>query len=239
LNGAHLGADDTVPCSQPDAQFSNPQQWSTMVDTALLQRLFECWRRCFVRNRSKRPLIRLFRSLEVAFHAGLFPADGLGSINDIGTRLALWVSALEVLCHPTIRSVNKRDVQKMLRSVPFDRRELVANRYTISFEKKRLRVSLPEAAYDDLYWARNQFLHGMPVSQTTLHYRQSKGRQPLVRIAPVLYNLALLAFLQREGIPGGPITEFPDEVGRLPAYMRTREGLQAVQSALAALVSEP
>ena len=36
-------------------------------------------------------------SLEVAFHAALFPADGLASINDVGTRIALWVSAFEVL----------------------------------------------------------------------------------------------------------------------------------------------
>jgi hypothetical protein len=49
----------------------------------------------------------VFRSLEVAFQANRFPSDGLSSINDIGTRIGLWVSAFEVLFH---RAVDDRSI---------------------------------------------------------------------------------------------------------------------------------
>ena len=116
LDGASMGADEKIPHQQSAAQFGKPSNWSLRVDDPLLERLFTCWRRCYVQERDRGKLRRLFRSLEVAFHASLFPADGLTSISDIGTRLALWVSAFEVLCHPG-GSVNKRHVQKVLSDV--------------------------------------------------------------------------------------------------------------------------
>ena len=156
--------------------------WSIVLDAPLLERLFTCWRRCYLHERDRGKLRRLFRSLEVAFHACLFPADGLTSMNDIGTRLALWVSAFEVLCHPG-GSVNKRHVQKVLSDAPYSLKTLTTTRYVVSYQGKKLRATLPEALYDDLYWARNQFLHGMPVRPMMLRYRQSKD-YPLSPISP-------------------------------------------------------
>jgi hypothetical protein len=92
--------DDDIPRQQAAAAFGNPTDFSLVFDQPLLDRLFRTWRQCYLRKRNRKKLLRLFRALEVAFHAALFPADGLTSINDVGSRIALWVSAFEVLCHP-------------------------------------------------------------------------------------------------------------------------------------------
>jgi hypothetical protein len=46
-------------------------------------------------------------------------------------------------------------------------------------------TELPEALCDDLYWARIQFLHGMPVRSAMLHYRRSSDYPRLTDVAPV------------------------------------------------------
>jgi hypothetical protein len=178
-------------------------------------------------------LRRLFRALEVAFHASLYPADGLTSINDIGTRLARWVSALEVLCHSG-GSVSKRDVQKMIGDAPYHSKELMAKRYIVSHQRSRVRVTLPEALYDDLYWARNQFLHGMPVRRAMLHYRQSDMYAPLINIAAVLFNAALVSYLKRIHIPGRPMETGKRTIKSIGKYMRARQGLDRVEKGLVA-----
>jgi hypothetical protein len=233
LSGASLGMDNKIPRQQPDAQFSNPTSWSILVDEPLLDRLLRCWRRCYLQNRDRKKLLRLFRSLEVAFHASQFPADGMTSINDIGTRLALWVSAFEVLCHPG-GSVNKRIVQTTVRNAPFTLRALAAKRYTISFQGKKIRVTLPEALYDDLYWARNQFLHGMPVRRSMLQYRQSKQYAELTDVAPVLFNAALVSRLNSLGVAGGPMDFDKVTPTTLVKYMKTHRGIQRVQEGIIA-----
>lgn len=235
LDGASKGADNKIPVQQPDPQFGKPSNWSLAVDEPLLDRLFRCWRRCYLKKKDRRKIGRLFRSLEVAFHASLYPADGMTSINDIGTRIALWVSAFEVLGHPGTGAVNKRIVQKLISDAPFSSKEVTAKRYMISYQGAKVRVTLPEALYDDLYWARNQFLHGMPVRGTMLRYRQSKDYAPLLNIAPALFNAALVAYLNRIGVAGGP-TEFKRKftIKDLKKYFKARSGIDRVQKGIAA-----
>lgn len=233
LNGATMGSDDEIPRQQPSAQFGKPSNWSLSVDEPLLDRLFRSWRMCYFKERKRRKLLRLFRSLEVAFHASLFPADGLTSINDIGTRLALWVSAFEVLCHPG-GSVNKRIVQRVIAGAPFSSKKLTTKRYAISFANQKIRATLPEALYDDLYWARCQFLHGMPVQATTLRYRQSKAYARLTDVAPVLFNAAVVSFLNSAGIPGAPIDFDKVTTKNIARQMKSRKGIDRVQKGLIA-----
>ena len=80
LDGPAIAIDDQIPWMQPAAYFGNPQNWPVYVDDPLLDRLKECWR-TYLRRQNRVRLLRLFRSLEVAFYASLFPADGLTSIN--------------------------------------------------------------------------------------------------------------------------------------------------------------
>jgi hypothetical protein len=236
LGGASQGMDDAIPQQHPHPQFSNPSSWSLGIDEPLLDRLLQCWRRCYVQRKQRKTLLRLFRALEVAFHASMYPADGLTSINDIGTRLALWVSAFEVLCHSG-GWVDKRRVLQVISGTPFTSKELTKRLYTVWFGKKpsqKARVTLPEAFYDDLYWARNQFLHGNVVSAATVHYRQSTGYVSLTDVAPVLFNVALVSTLGSLRIPGGPRPFGKFTVKAMSAYMKSRAGIDRAQEGLAA-----
>ena len=200
------------------------------VDPGLLKRLLFAWRRVYVNGRERDTFRRLFRSLEVAFHAAQQPADGLPSLSDVGNRLALWVSAFEVLFHPGGKGkINSRLVRKALRRVPWDKRQLTLRRYCILHDKQRIRVTLPEKFYDDLYRARNQFLHGNPVTPAVLRYKRSLRHVPLQCIAPVLYNAALLSFLGGR-VPGGPSVD-PDEI---QDFLEWHDGLRSIQKALLA-----
>ena len=233
FGGPVMGMNDQIPRQQAAAAFGNPTDFSLVIDQPLLERLLRAWSQCYLRHRNRRGLLRLFRALEVAFHALLFPADGLTSINDVGTRIALWVSAFEVLCHPG-GNVNKRHVQKVISDAPFTERVLTLKRFTVSYSGIRSRVTFPEAVYDDLYWARNQFLHGMPVRQRMLHYRQSVAYTALTDVAPVLFNAALVSRLNSHNVTGTPM-EFEGLTIRNHAlYMRSHEGIRRVSTALVA-----
>ena len=153
----------TSRASMPPPAFGNPADFSLVFDQPLLDRLFRTWRQCYLRKRTRKTLLRLFRALEVAFHATLFPADGLTSINDVGTRITLWVSAFEVLCHPG-GGVNKRHVQKVISDAPFSDKTLTSTRFTVSLRRKQVSGDTTRGALRrSLPGARNQFLHGMPV----------------------------------------------------------------------------
>jgi hypothetical protein len=122
----------------------------------------------------------------------------------------------------------------VLSDAPYSLKTLTTKRNMVSYQSKKLRATLPEALYDDLYWARNQFLHGMPVRPTMLRYRQSKGYTPLANIAPVLFNAALVASLNTIGIPGEPMDFKKLTLKTVARYMHTHEGIERVQKALAA-----
>jgi hypothetical protein len=209
LNGAMAGLDNRINRfrGQPSAHIGVPTHYHPDVDAQLLTRLMVAWRRYYVQNKERRVFRRLFRSLEVAFHAGLFPGDGLTSINDVGTRLGLWVSAFEVLFHPSQQSVGKRVVQAQLQGAPFQKPAMRARRYTVWTKRNGVRTKhaavLAEALYDDLYAARNDFMHGNSVTGRDVRYRRSSRHVPLMTVAPVLYNIALLSFLKGQ-IPDGP-----------------------------------
>lgn len=235
--GPVLGTDNQIPRQQPAGAFGNPTNFSLIVDDSLLERLFRAWHRCYLQGRDRRKLLRLFRALEVAFHASLFPDDGLKSINDIGSRLALWVSALEVLSHPGT-SVNKRTVQKVLRDAPYGSKHLKSNRFVVYYgrgkSRQRFAATLPEALYDDLYWARNQFLHGNGVTVSTLRYRRSKRYAHLAHVAPVLFSAALFSILDTLGVRSGPMDPKTLTMKNIAEYMKSREGLERIEKGIIA-----
>jgi hypothetical protein len=115
-----------------------PEHFRALVDEPLVARLVNAWRQLYVKKRNQHVWRRLFRSLEVAFHAGLFPSDGLTTVNDAGSRVGLWVSAFEVLFHPGRRGrVDKETVQRGLRQVPWDARGLTVPRYRVHVGRPR------------------------------------------------------------------------------------------------------
>jgi hypothetical protein len=228
-----MGMDDDIPRQQAAAAFGNPTDFTMVIDEPLLERLFRVWRQCYLQRRNRKKFLRLFRALEVAFHASLFPADGLTSMNDVGTRIAQWVNAFEVLCHPG-GSVNKRHVQNVISTAPYSEKALTSKRFTVSYGGSKFRATLPEALYDDLYWARNQFLHGMPVRGAVLHYRQSSKYSDLIDVAPVLLNAALVSRLDSLRVPGGPMAVTKLTMRTLTRYMKSRNGIERVSQGLIA-----
>jgi hypothetical protein len=77
-----------------------------------------------------------------------------------------------------------------------------AKRYPVRSGKKVERRQLAAALYARLHQARNQFLHGEPVSRATLSLRVNG--HTLFQIAAPLYRLALTAFLDVRPRPLDP-----------------------------------
>ena len=241
LNGPTRGMDDRIERfrAQSTPYIGLPNHFGVYVDEQLLKRLFMAWHAYHISRRKRSLFRRLFRSLEVAFHASLFPADGFPSVNDVGTRIGLWISAFEILFHPgRDQQVNKRVVQMALQQIPFLKPALRSLRYTVWDRRVRHQATLAEALYDDLYRARNRFFHGEAVTASDLHYRRSTNYLNLIDIAPVLYNGALLSFL-RNRIRGGPetaaaIAAGKDIAGAMKRYIEATRGVSEIEDALLA-----
>jgi hypothetical protein len=138
--------------------------------------------------------VKLFRSLEIAFQAGQFPSDGLTGIHDMGMRIGLWVSAFEVLCHPGYR-VNKKVVHDFLANARLSP-NLLQPRAMVSYAGDDYEVGVLGLIYEDLYAARNAFMHGNPVDGNRLHFRQDTDRPHLFGLAALVYNIALRTFTE-------------------------------------------
>jgi hypothetical protein len=200
MDGPVGGMNDDVEhfAGQCNAQIDLPEGFSPEVDPVLLRRLLEAWDLYAIKRKRRTELLPIFRSLEVAFHAARFPTDGLFSVNDAGTRVGLWVSALEVLAHPGPGGkADKEKVQLLLGSVRLRKPSVGRRRFNVQYGKKRYTVALAGRIYDDLYAARNAFMHGNPASAGDLRFRKSPKRPSLLLLAPLLYNLALRAMLDR------------------------------------------
>ena len=197
LDGPVGGMDDDVEhfAGQCSSQIGLPDGFSLDVDPVLLKRLLRAWEENYLEQPAQQPWLRLFRSLEVGFQAGRFPSDGLSSINDIGTRIGLWVSACEVLLRSDTDNIDKWLVQQAIGAVELSNPRLTRKRFSIQHRGRSYKVALPARIYDDMYRARNLFLHGNPVEQLDLRLGRSTKRARLVDLALVVYNLALRAVL--------------------------------------------
>ena len=71
-------------------------------DWPLLAKLLRAWELRYLRaHTSFKEYEPVFRSLEMAYRALQVPIPNEGSIQDVGTALGLWVSAFEILAHPS------------------------------------------------------------------------------------------------------------------------------------------
>jgi hypothetical protein len=174
-----------------------PQHFSVQWDTVLLRRLARLIVTPDLMAEDARQ--RVFRSLAMAFHASRYPSDGLTATYDLGTRVALWVSAFETLLNPLDRDVTMSQVVAFFNQASWTDSTLARMNHA-EFKRSgevRGRTCFAGALYQRLYSSRNRFLHGSPVHNALLKYR---GR-PLVRLAPVLFGLALHEYLRHVPIP--------------------------------------
>jgi hypothetical protein len=118
---------------------------------------------------------------------------------DLGTNLALWVSAFEILVHPGTGIIGYKNVLNLLeKDVFFYNPKLNHRSYTIAEgkSKKKRNVTLVQKTYFEINSARNHFMHGNPVHDGIL-FPRGKLQNHLLTIGVVLvYKCALMSFLK-------------------------------------------
>lgn len=196
--GISRGMDDKVDeyTGTSDASIRNPASFAAELDKPLLNLLFKHWRRRHFSKRVLRADRQLFRALRIAFQASRYPSDGLGTHYDVGTRIGLWVSAFETLFHPGKDKVDKTQVQIGLRNARWTDKEFTLLRYSARQRSGRSRVTLPEKLYDQLYAARNDFMHGNRLRLRSKVWRFKSKSYLLEFVAPCLFAAAIRARLQ-------------------------------------------
>jgi hypothetical protein len=172
----------------------------TNVDynSRLLEAILSKWECRYVQGRtSEWQTTALFRSLEMAYQACSMPVSNQSTIYDYGSRLALWVSAFEIMVHPEREQANEFKVRELIGMAPLHGAQFARRQYAVTGGKKvkRLRVTLLQKLYHEIYTARNDFLHGNPVSARCLHPFGKTSRFPLNYFAPLLYSIALICHL--------------------------------------------
>ena len=176
-----------------NGQVHDPQYDHLMFDTLMLE-----WEKRYIKGKltNWRTTI-LFRSLQLAYQASAIPMSNKSTIYDYGSSLALWVSAFEVLVHPKSEQSGLSKVLGLLEQGPLHSRQLCSKSYSITRDSKgnKQRVTLPQKLYHQIYKARNDFLHGNPVTVKHLYPWNKTKRNPLNHFAPLLYKLALISFL--------------------------------------------
>ena len=169
-------------------------------DEVLVHLLMEAWSDLYVGpTRFEHEATALFRSLQVAYLAAAMPMSNERSIHDYGTRIGLWVSACEILAHPGASGGTGRadfeKVKELLERHVWSSVELRDSKYSVTFRGQQHLVNLVVNLYWELYQARNDFLHGNPVSRERLFPFRNEKRPSLLYLAPSVYKTALLGFL--------------------------------------------
>lgn len=193
------------------------QVYDPHYDDALFKALSEEWvKRHIARRYSAWELTSLFRSLQIAYQALSMPDSNFSTIYDYGTNLSLWVSAFEILAHPKNRSVNLRDVLRLLDD-SFLSKELTKRTYTVRFQNKNGRVNLVQKLYCQIYSARNSYIHGNPVKVKDAFPWGRTDRHPLHAFAPLIFKVALISKID--------ISHCLDEDDKLLNQMSTERAL--------------
>jgi hypothetical protein len=162
------------------------------IDRPLLGALLARWQSCFVDGDSSDKNLRVLRSLEMARAASRVPGGADASIYDAGRAVALWVSAFEILAHDG-KHADFRSVLSLLERAEWLRPELKVQDRIVVHRRKPVQTNLAGEVYAHLNRARNDFLHGNPVTAETLSLEKC-GKSALHFAAP-LFRLAMSAAL--------------------------------------------
>jgi hypothetical protein len=168
-------------------------------DPYIFTPLIQIWEKRYINGRlSDQNTNILFRSLQVACQACAIPDTNYPSIYDYGVRLAQWVSAFEILARPKNKNVRQIDTLNLINQFTLESKRLRNKRYVIFKINKKgaLRGTLPQKLCHFVYEARNDFLHGNPVSSKHIYPWHNTKTYPLNFFAPLLYKLMLICFLK-------------------------------------------
>ena len=142
------------------------------------------------------PSEAFFRSLELSFLASTMPKANATSVNDQGIAIALWISALEILVRTPETNSSHRRVHNLLgQSTPFTQ-TLRDKEHSVEIKSKDRKATLVQKLCAEMYAARDDFLHGNPVSRERLYPMNDPQRWPLGICALFVYRTATIAFLR-------------------------------------------
>ncbi len=137
---------------------------------------------------------RLFRALNMAFHAARMPAGAEITKFDIGRSIALWVSAFEILVHPG--GTDKTSISlvfDVLERTNWVTTQAARKAFVTTTQGVQRRRTLASWLYQRLYRARNDFMHGNPVRWGSL--REHSAAPMIVHFAAPLFRLCLASVL--------------------------------------------
>ena len=166
-------------------------------DRPLLNALLDRWERRFAGSEPSWDDTKLFRSLNMAYHASLVPTTSGYTFYDVGRLVALWISAYEIVAHPGTGHVNKAAIKRLLDDVNW------VNAASATQHGWRARgrngdfrdVSETPARFvlDQLYAVRNGFLHGNRVDEASLQLVDTD--RSVFHYAAPIYRLVLTSVL--------------------------------------------
>lgn len=181
---------------QPAPWIGDPSSFSVRYDRQLWRSLSSAWERHYRLKKASPALRQIFRSLDVAYHAGRFGTDGLRGTSESGIRIGLWVSAIEVLVHPGT-SVSFEEVHQALGKLAWQDRMLERRPYSISRKGSKIKATFIQRFYKRLYDVRNAFFHGNKVTDRTLYFNKPCTAGSLEMNAVLIYVALLNAALER------------------------------------------
>jgi len=185
------------------------------VDWALLNELLARWKKRFSLQRGSWQDRALFRSLNMANHASRAPAGADATLFDYGRSTALWVSAFEILTHPGGNGKTQLStVYDVLEAAPWHSRTLRTRLYKAQWvPKSQLKRRIAASwLYGLIYRARNDFLHGNPVTGKGLSVPRT--RAGLFVCASPLYRMALASILDLQWKEPAPCRENIEALGK-------------------------
>ncbi|MGJ4892596.1 hypothetical protein ACQR1Y_30685 [Bradyrhizobium sp. HKCCYLRH3099] len=179
------------------------------IDQTLHKELMVRFKRRFTAEKPEWSDVALFRSLNTANAAAQLPSHGDFTPYDSGRSISLWVSAFEILAHPEEGQSGLLQVYDLLEKADWHSVACREARHPCMapVHARRPRV-LGCAIYSRMNTARNDYLHGNKISDVQLVIMPSK--RFLVDYAPVLYRMALAAFLDlrfKEAEPREPAAQ--------------------------------
>ncbi len=224
--------------AQSSPALSRPKVTVSSLDAPILQDLLRCWEHHYGAEKPDWHDVKIFRSLNMAYHASLMPALSDATFLDVGRLICLWVSALEILVHPGgTKEVKQKDVINHIDQAHWERSVLNERRYTVrggSVAKRTLAAWL----CDKMYKCRNDFLHGNPVDRNSIMLPRTN--RSIFEYAAPLYRIALAKTLKLQFDKPQPSLADPKACGEYIAARLNFFGPQRViEDALLTAVVNP
>ena len=165
--------------------------------------MINIWEDCYLNKKKSHYYSALLRSLQLAFSACKMSLDNLSTIFDSGTKVALWISAFEILFHPERKGIGYKDIISELNKFKLTNSVIKDSLFVIN----DIETNIVGLIYKEIYDIRNDFFHGNKIDNNGLNIFKKEEMPYATHIAPVIYLIALKVFLTDKKLMKEPITK--------------------------------